>query len=167
MPEAMPSRSGIRLGKADAAAFFKAQQDVALQHFGADVFEAHACLHQLQPVMRAHLIHHRGRGQRFDDASFALAIDDEMMEQQANDLVGGQRMAAAVHSANAVGVAVGHETEIVRMLFQIGGASSVIERDGLGIDSAEIRDRALPFRVVTRQVVPREQIIETARAHAE
>ena len=41
-----------------------------------------------------------------------------MMQQQADDLVRRERVAAAVHAADAVGVAVRHEAKVVRMRAQ-------------------------------------------------
>ena len=94
-------------------------------------------LDQRQTVNRAHLVHHRRGRERFDDTSAALAIHDEMMQQQADDLVRGKIIAAAIHAANAVGIAVRHEADVVRMLAQIFLARSVIFLDRFGIDAAE------------------------------
>lgn len=41
-----------------------------------------------------------------------------MAQQEADDLVRGERIAASVHAADAVGVAVGHKAEVVRVLLR-------------------------------------------------
>ena len=46
-------------------------------------------------------------------------------------------IAATVHAADAVGVAVGHEADVVRMRPQIRLAARVIFRNRFGIDAAE------------------------------
>ena len=60
-----------------------------------------------------------------------------MMQQQANKLVRRQIIAVAVHAADAVGVAVGHKADVVRMLPQERLAARVILNNRLGIDAAE------------------------------
>ena len=54
-------------------------------------------------------------------------------------LVRGEIVAAAVHAADAVGVAVGHQANVVRMLLQKGRAAPVILLDRLRVDAAEQR----------------------------
>ena len=65
-----------------------------------------------------------------------------MMQQQANDLVRRQRIAATVHAAHAVGVAVRHEADVMRMRAQKFLAARVIFLNRFGIDAAEQRRRA-------------------------
>ena len=126
-------------GKTDATALLRAEQHIALEHFRADVFEADAGLDHFQAVVRAHLVHHGGGGERLDDPSPALAVHDEMMQQQANQLVRRKRISAAIHAANAVGVAIRDQTNIVRMLFEISGTERVIFRESARGYAAEQR----------------------------
>ena len=123
----------------DAAALLEAHQHVALLHLGADVFEADTGLEQFQPMRLTDAIDHRGGRQRLDHAATLASIDDVVMKQQANDLVGCQRVAAAVHSPDAVRVTVCHEAEIVRVPAQIRGTRAIVVNDRLGVDAAKKR----------------------------
>ena len=64
----------------NSATLFEAEQRAALEHLAGDIFEADRRLDQLQLVRRAHLVHHGGRRDRFDDPSPALSIHDEMVQ---------------------------------------------------------------------------------------
>src|SRR5580658_8008864 len=88
-----------------------------------------------------------------------------MMQQKAYNLVRGQRIPAPVHAANTVCVAVGYKAEVVRMPAQQGGATGIIGRNGLGVDTAEI---GIVSAVQSRHAAGRaaEQLIETACADA-
>ena len=68
-----------------------------------------------------------------------LPVDDEMMQQQADELVGGEIIAAAIHAADAVGVAIGDEAKVVRMLLEKRRAAPVVLLDRLRVDAAEQR----------------------------
>ena len=102
-------------GETDAAAFFRAEQHVTLEHLRTNIFEADAGFDQWQPMGRAHFVHHRSGRKRFHHPSPALSIHDEMMQQQTNDLVRRERVATAIHAANAVGITVGHEADVMRV----------------------------------------------------
>ena len=104
-------------GKTDAAAFFRAKQHIALEHLGTNILEADAGFDERQPIGRAYFVHHRSRRERFHHTSPALAVHNQMMQQQADDLVCRERITVTVHAANAVGIAVGHETKVVGMFF--------------------------------------------------
>ena len=60
-----------------------------------------------------------------------------MMQQQANDLVRREIIATTVHAADAIGVAVGHQANVVRMRAEKFLAVCVIFLNRLGIDAAE------------------------------
>ena len=60
-----------------------------------------------------------------------------MAQQKANDLMGGQITAATIHAADAVGIAIGHEANVVRMTAQIFLGRPIILEDGFRIDAAE------------------------------
>src|SRR5262245_57473656 len=62
-----------------------------------------------------------------------------MVEQKTNQLMGRKRIPASIHAADAVGVAIGHQANIVRMFAEIGRAGGVVLRDRLRIDAAEQR----------------------------
>ena len=96
----------------------------------------------------------------------ALPIHDEMMQQQANDLVRREGVAVAVHAADAVGVAVRHEAEVMRMRPQEFLARPVIFLDGFRVDAAE---QHVVARIERGDFARRagEQLLETARADAE
>ena len=153
-------------GKTDAAALLEAQQHPALEHFTGDIFEADRGLDQLEPVRRAHLVHHRRRGQRFHNPAPALSVHDKMMQQQTNELMRRERVPAAVHSPYPVGVPVGDEADVVRMFLQKRGGGAVVFRDRFRIEAAE---EGIVFRVQRGHLATRacEQFIETTRADAE
>src|ERR1039458_1496745 len=88
--------------------------------------EADARLGQFKPVRLAHLVHHGCRVQCLDDPSPALSIDDEMVQQQANDLVGGEIIAVAIHATYAVCVAIRHEANVMRVLLKKCRAAPVV-----------------------------------------
>ncbi len=121
----------------DAAAFLRREQHAALEHFGAKILETHAGLDERQIIRRAHFVQHRSRRQRFHDASPALAIHNVVMQQQANQLMRGKIIAAPIHAANAVGIAIRHETNIMRMLAQIRLALGIVFFNRFGIDTAK------------------------------
>ena len=114
----------------------------------------------------AHPVHHGGRGQRFDDASPALSIYDEMVQQQTNKLVRRERVAAAVHAPDPVCIAIGDEANIVRMPSQESRAGTVVPGNGFGIETAERRI----MLGIQRGDFARgsgEQLVETPGADAE
>ena len=124
-------------GETNPAALFHPQQHAAFEHLRANIFEPDAGFDQRQAMRRAHLVHHRSRRERLDYPSPALPVLDQMMQQQANDLVRCERVAAAVHAAHAVGVAIGHKADVVRMAAEKFSAARVIFVNRLGIDAAE------------------------------
>src|SRR5579883_1692721 len=107
---------GYMAGEPNSAALLGTQENTAFNHFGRNVFETDARLDQLQAVGRTHLIDHRSSGQGLNDPAFALSIFDKMMQQQADQLMRRERVAAAVHASNSVGIAIGHQADVVRML---------------------------------------------------
>ena len=150
-------------GKTDAAAFLSAEQYVALEHLRANIFEPDAGLDQRQAMRRAHLVHHRSGRERLDHPPPALSIYNQMMQQQANDLVCRQRVAVAVHAANAIGIAVGHEANVVRMSAEELPAAPVICDDRFGIDAAK---QHVMLRIERRDLAgrARQQLFEAAGA---
>src|SRR5262245_54453943 len=89
-----------------------------------------------------------------------------MVEQQANNLVGGQRIAAAIHAANAVGIAVCDEANIVWMFSQIGLAAGVVFLDGFWIDAAE-ENVVRPVQCRNAAGSASQQLFEATGAHSE
>ena len=148
------------------AAFLRAEDDIALQHFGANVFEADAGLDQFESMRGANLVHHRGGRERLDHPALGPAIDDKMLEQQADDLMRRQRITPAIHAADTVGVAVRHQTDIVGMLLEIRRGRAVVLGNRLGIDSAKIR---IVIAVQRRHPATgaREQLSKATRPDAE
>jgi hypothetical protein len=74
-------------GKANAPTFLEAEQHVTLAHLSTDILEADACLDELEAMVLAHAVDHRGRGQGLDHPAGGLAIVDVVMQQQADQLV--------------------------------------------------------------------------------
>jgi hypothetical protein len=89
----------------------------------------------------------------------------QMPQQQADELVRGDQPTAPVHAAHAVGVAVGHQTQVVRMFFEERLTARVVPRDRFGIDAAKHHVvRAVEGRDPARRAG--EQLLEAARPHA-
>ena len=157
---------GNMAGKTDAAALFRPEQHAAFEHLGANILEADAGLDQRQPVRHAHFIHHRSRCQRLDNTSPALAVYNQMMQQQADDLVRGQIIAVAVHAAHPVGVTIGHQANVMRMFFEKRLAARIILFNRFGIDAAKQR-----VMIAVQGGDPAggagEQLLKTTRADAE
>ena len=88
-----------------------------------------------------------------------------MMQQQADDLVRCQIIAATVHAADPVGVAIGHQADVVRMFFEKRLAARIILQDRLGIDAAKKR---VVIAIERGDLAggAGEQLLETTRAHA-
>ena len=88
-----------------------------------------------------------------------------MMQQQADDLVGREHLAPAVHAANAVGIAIRHQTNIMRMPAKIFLAARVIFVNRFGIDAAK---QHIVLRVQRGHLAgrAREQLFETPGADA-
>src|SRR6266576_941905 len=70
-------------------------------------------------------------------ASPALAVYNQVVQQKTNELVRAEVIPASIHSAHAVGVPVGHQADVMRMLSQERGAASIILFNRLRIDAAE------------------------------
>ena len=88
------------------------------------------------------------------------------MQDEANDLVRGEIVAAAIHAADAVSVAVGDQAEVVGMLFEEGGTARVIRLDWLRVDPA--KEHVVP--AVQRGDLARragQQFFKAARGYAE
>ena len=125
-------------GKADATAFLDAEQHVALEHLFANMLEAHAGLGERQVMAVADHIHHRGGGQGLNHPPLPFTVLEKMMEQQADNLVGGEGVAPAVHAADPVGITVGGEAKVGGLFLQCRPAASVVALDGLGVETAEV-----------------------------
>ena len=61
------------------------------------------------------------------------------MQKQTNKLMRRKIIAAAIHAANAVSVAIGDKTNVLRMFTQVSLTAAVILLDRFGIDAAEER----------------------------
>src|SRR4051812_3695962 len=81
-------------------------------------------------------------------------------------MVRGERYAAAIHPAHAVGIAVRHQTKIVRVFEKISRAHPVVPGDRFGINPAEIW---IMCSVESRDLAScaGEQLVETTRANSE
>ena len=121
---------------------------------------------QFQSVCFAHLVHHGSRGQRLDDPSPTLPVDNKMVQQQANELVGGEIIASSVHATHAVGVAIRHEANVVWVLLEERRAARIVLFHRFRIDAAE---KHVVLAVQRRHSASRarEQFLEATRAHAE
>ena len=150
----------------DAAALFRPQQHPAFDHFRGDVLEPNARLNEFKSIGLAHFVHHGRGGQRFHDPSPALPVDDEMMQQQANKLVGGEIIAVAIHAAHAVCVAVRHQADIMRVFLKKCGAAPVVLLHRFRVNAAE---HHVVLAVQRRHSASRarQQFLEAARTHAE
>ena len=60
-----------------------------------------------------------------------------MMQQQRNDLLVGHGSAAAIHGADAVGIAVGDQTKVMWMAAELRAAQGIIFRQRFGAEAAE------------------------------
>ena len=89
-----------------------------------------------------------------------------MMQQQANELVGGEIIAAAIHAADAVGVAIGDEANVVGVLLKKRRAAPVVLSDGLRVNAAE-KDVVLGVQSRYPAGGAGEQFFEAAGANAE
>src|SRR5262249_11469645 len=85
----------------------------------------------------AHLVHHRSSSKCLDDATTPFSVDHEVMQQQADQLVSGQRVATAIHTADAIRVPVGHEVDVMWMSVEISRARRVVLGNRLWVDAAE------------------------------
>ena len=86
------------------------------------------------------------------------------MQQQADDLVRGEVIAAPVHPAHPIGIAIRHQTDIVRMLFQISLAPRVILFNRFGVDAAE-QDVVGAIERGDLAGGAGQQLLKAARAH--
>ena len=89
-----------------------------------------------------------------------------MMQQQADELVRRQIIAPAIHAADPVSVAIGHQTDVVRMFFEKRLAARIILHNRLGIDAAK-KSVVLPVERGDLAGGAGEQLLETPGAHAE
>jgi hypothetical protein len=89
-----------------------------------------------------------------------------MMQEQANDLVGRQITAVAVHAAHSVGVTIGHQAKVMRMFPEKRLAARVILNDRFGIDATK---QNVVLRVQRRNLAgrARQQLLETTRPDTE
>ena len=87
-------------------------------------------------------------------------------EEQADNLVRGERISTSVHAPDPVRVAISDEAQIVRMLPQVSGAKRVVSGNRLGVDPAE---QAIMASVERCDFAcrPGQQVIETSSSHAE
>jgi hypothetical protein len=65
-----------------------------------------------------------------------------MPQQQTDQDVRREILAMPIHAADAIGVAIGDEAKIMRMLLEKSLTATVVRFDGFGIDAAEQWDRA-------------------------
>ncbi len=92
----------------DPARFLAADQHIFIQHIIGDVVEAHRGFVQGQAVAFGQPVDHaRGRNRAHHRAASA-ALFDQVFQGQGHDFVRVDEIAALVHGANAVGVAIRH-----------------------------------------------------------
>src|SRR4051812_45116473 len=88
-----------------------------------------------------------------------------MMKQKANELMGAQVVASAIHAADAVRITIGDEANIMRVFFQVSRAASIVLLDRLWIDAAEERIM-LAVQRGNFAGRARQQLFEATRSHS-
>jgi hypothetical protein len=88
------------------------------------------------------------------------------MQQQANDLVGSEVVAAAIHPADPVRIAIRHQANVVRVLPKKRRTAPVVLLDRLRINAAE---KHIVAAVQRRHFAgrARQQFLEATGPHAE
>ena len=89
-----------------------------------------------------------------------------MVEQQADNLMGCERIATAIHRTNPVGITIGYEADVMRVFFKKRLAARIILNDRFGINSSE--QNIVPA-IECRDFTGRagEQLFKAACANAE
>jgi len=115
----------------------RAQQHVAFEHLRTNIFESDTGFDKRQAIGCAHFVHHRSRRQRLHHTPTALSIHNQMMQQQAYNLVCSKRVAMAIHAANTVGITIGHRQMSCGCFLRNFWLGTIIFLNWLGINSTE------------------------------
>ena len=117
--------------------FLAADQHVLAHHVIGDVVEPDRRLVQLQAVALCQAVDHARGGYGPHHGSRPAALLDQVLQRQGEDLVRVDEVAALVHGADAVRVAVGRHAEVAHARADGGGQRAEILGDRLGMDAAE------------------------------
>ena len=136
LPDGEPHPDAVPLGDValdrDATALLAAEQHVLLDHDPADPLEADLDHLVLEPVVLAQLLH-LGRGaEGHHHLAGVLLVLHQVMDQQQDDVVGVDELAAAVVQPDAVGVAVRGQAALDALLRDQRAELLQVPVDGLG-----------------------------------
>src|SRR6516162_377323 len=99
---------------ADAARFFTADEDVAIQHEIADVFETDAAFMQLTTVFCGDAVEHAGCIESPDDIALPSSSLQDPLQDDGVTLVRIDEAAVFSHRAEAVSVTIGRQAGMAR-----------------------------------------------------
>ena len=109
--------SGVPLGeieaRADAAAFFAADQDVLLEHKLANIFKTDGDFVEFAAEFGGEFVDEFGDAERFGDVAGQIARTGKVPDEKREDLVRVDERAVAIDGADAVAIAVGAEAGVV------------------------------------------------------
>src|SRR6266571_5584028 len=139
--EEHPDEDAVALGDmtpdAEAARLFPTDDGVDLHHLRSDVFEPDLDLIDLGVELLRQLLDHRGHVHRLDDRPAHAEDIEQVQHQQREHLQLIDEPARLVDDADAVGVAVGEDAQVVAASLHHRDRLVDVGRDGLGVQAAE------------------------------
>ena len=121
----------------NTARLLAADQHVLAHHVIGNMIEPDRGFVQLQAIALCQAVDHARRGDGPHHGSRPAALLDQILQRQGEDLMRIDEVAALVHGADAVRVAVGHHAEVAHPRADGGGQRAEIPGDRLRVDAAE------------------------------
>ncbi len=122
-----------------AAGFLAPDQDITSEHEVGNVVEPDGGLDHLEPVARGQPVDHARRGNGLDDPAGEAAHFHQVADRQSHDAVRIDELAAAVHGAYPVGIAVGRHAQLAVSRGDGTGQRAEIAGNRLRVNASETR----------------------------